>query len=67
MEMRENILKEREQLLEVEKMKAQQNTEINQIKAVHQQLGNMVSPSPHTEDSILNLQTQTNLNHYIQE
>ena len=32
--MRENILKEREQLLEHEKMKAQQIGEMNQLKAV---------------------------------
>jgi hypothetical protein len=34
MEMRENILKEREQLFEVERMKQQQLTEIGQLKAV---------------------------------
>lgn len=35
MEMRENILKERETLLEYEKMKQTQMNEIDQLKAVH--------------------------------
>ena len=38
MQMRENILKEREQMLEIEKMKAQQILEMQQLQAVKNQL-----------------------------
>ena len=40
--MRENILKEREQLLEHEKLKQQQLAEMNQLKAVQSQLGTLM-------------------------
>ena len=39
--MRENILKEREQLFEYERLKQAQIMEIQQLKAVHGQLSNM--------------------------
>lgn len=39
--MRENILKEREQLLEYEKMKQAQILEIEQLKAVQNQLNSV--------------------------
>jgi len=42
MQMRENILKEREQLLEYEKLKQAQISEIQKLKAVHSHLSTMM-------------------------
>ena len=63
MAMRENILKEREQLLEHEKMKQQQVAEMTQLKAVQNQLGTLMDKAH--EQPVLNAQVQSNLNSYI--
>ena len=63
MSMRENILKEREQLFEHERLKQQQLAEMKQIQAVQSQLGNMLSVAD--QKPVLNQQVTTNLNSYI--
>lgn len=65
MQMRENILKEREQLFEYEKVKQAQIAEINQLKAVHGQLGNMMESARKQKQPIMDKSVQDNLNDYI--
>ena len=61
--MRENILKEREQLFEHEKMKQQQISEMNQLKAVQGQLGAMMGVAD--QQNVLNPAVAGKLNSYI--
>jgi len=63
MAMRENILKEREQLFEYEKLKQQQLIEMTQLRAVQSQLGDMLSVAD--QRPVLNPQVASNLNSYI--
>ena len=63
MSMRENVLKEREQLFEYEKLKQTQLAEMNQLKAVQNQLGSMMTVAD--TKTVLNQQVTNNLNSYI--
>lgn len=65
MQMRENILKEREQLFEYERLKQAQIMEIQQLKAVHGQLSNMAQSAHKQKQPILDKNVQSNLNDYI--
>lgn len=51
--MRENILKEREQLFEYEKLKQAQIAEISQLKAVHGKLSHMMESAHKQKQPIL--------------
>ena len=42
MKMRERVIKEREEILEYEKVKHQQNLEVQNLKAVYDRLGDML-------------------------
>ena len=58
MQMRENIIKEREQLMEYEKMKQQQNGEIQQLQAVYNQLGVLLTQSNQRPENSGNMMQQ---------
>lgn len=44
MRMRERVIKEREEILEYEKVKHQQHLEIQNLRAVYERLGDMLQP-----------------------
>jgi hypothetical protein len=44
MRMRERVIKEREEILEYEKVKQQQHLEIQNLRAVYERLGDMLQP-----------------------
>jgi hypothetical protein len=71
MKMRERVIKEREEILEYEKVKHQQTLEIQNLKAVYDRLGDMLHEQPPpqrqterelTGSSKMNPLVQSNLN-----
>eukprot|EP00347_Sterkiella_histriomuscorum_P023688 403333731 len=81
-QMNDKLIKEREQLLEYEKMKQQQNQEIQSLQAVYHQLGSLLQRPLSSQSNIsqqymqnqggfqnqiLNPQVQNNLNNLIQQ
>ncbi|CDW85942.1 UNKNOWN [Stylonychia lemnae] len=78
LQMNDKLIKEREQLIEYEKLKQQQNQEIQSLQAVYSQLGQMMNQRPISSNSnisnqfpqqnpILNPMVQNNLNNLISQ
>ncbi len=66
MKMRERVIREREEILEYERMKHQQNMEIQNLRAVYDRLGDMLKPEDHIQRSnSINPVVQKDLNNLL--